>query len=612
MYRYIAFSWNWKDPAKTAEARRLTRRLLSTPDNWQTVLDIPGLRVLHVREPAGACKAYVLPRHAGVVVGKLFDRHVDVGGVPVDPGFDERESNRLIESQGRRLVDRYWGHYVAFLLAPRGHKQYVLRDPTGGLPCYRVEVAGVGVTLSDIEDGVQLGLTSFSVDWSHVAAFFFQHTRLVTRSTGLKEVTQLLAGECAAVEYDGGTTRTSKSFYWDPVRVYEADLIENTDEARLALRDVIRYCVGAWASCYDSIVHELSGGLDSSIVADSLSRVGSPLEVVCLHYFTEMSEGDERPYARAMARSTGFELVESEVRVSERPLKSLLNPSRVVTPAMVGLLPASELMKQHLVAERHAGAVFTGQGGDQVFLETRGELIAAEYAHRHGMRSPLFRIVREANRLSHQSLWQVWKSVVRYGLFRRSFDPYSVYRDVPSVLGERARALLNPRAYTHPWIESAHDLPAAKMEHVLNVVDCQPFYQESCPSAEQIHPLISQPIIEQSLQVPAYVLAHGSRARGLFREAFATDLPAEITRRRSKGATTSYFTRLLMDNAAFLREFLLDGAMVSADMLDRSKLERLLSERELMLGEGQRSILCSLTAEHWMDSWADARLRTAA
>lgn len=29
MYRYIAFSWNVKDPAKTAVAQRLTRLLLS-------------------------------------------------------------------------------------------------------------------------------------------------------------------------------------------------------------------------------------------------------------------------------------------------------------------------------------------------------------------------------------------------------------------------------------------------------------------------------------------------------------------------------------------------------------------------------------------------------
>lgn len=611
MYRYIAFSWNCEDLAGTAEAQRLARRLLSTSDDWQTVLDIPGLRVLHLRQPAGACKAYVLQRRAGVVVGRLFDRHVDVGGIPADPSFDEKESERLIETQGHHLVDRYWGHYVAFLEAPCGRKRYVLRDPTGGLPCYLVETAGVDVILSDIEDGVRLGVTSFSVDWGHVAAFF-QHPRLVTRSTGLKEVTQLLAGECATIEYDDGTTSTRKSFYWSPVSAYEADIIENPDDARSALRDVVRYCVGAWASCYDSVVHELSGGLDSSVVADSLSRVSSPLDVVCLHYFTEMSEGDERPYARAMAKSTGFELVESEVRVAERPLKSLLSPSRVVTPAMVGLLPASELAKRDLVAKRHAGAIFTGQGGDQIFLETRGELIAAEYAFRHGMGSQLLRVVKEANRLSHRSLWWMWRTVVRYGLLSREFDPYVAYRDVPAVLSERARTLLDLQAYTHPWLESARHLPAAKIEHVLNIVDCQPFYQESCPSAEQIHPLISQPIIEQSLQIPTYVLAHGSRARGLIREAFAADLPARIVQRRSKGATTSYFTRLLMENAAFLREFLLDGAMVSAGMLDRSELEKRLSERELMLGEGQRSILCSLTAEHWLGSWAEAKLQTAA
>lgn len=611
MYRYTAFSWNAKDPAKTAAAQRLTRLLLSSSPDWQGVLDVPGLRVFHAPQAGGACHAYVLKRDGGVVLGKLFESGLEENSIPSDPSFDEKESERLIESRGRHLVERYWGHYVAFLRAPDGQVRYVLRDPTGGLQCYLTGAAGVDVMLSDMEDCVRLKLKPFAVDWDHVAAYFLQD-RLVTRTTGFKEVTQLYAGECAAIEDDAVASRMTRSFYWDPADVYEANLIEDPDVARAALRGVIRHCVDAWASSYGSIVHELSGGLDSSIVAACLAEASARPDVLCFHYFTEISEGDERPYARAAAHSAGFELIESEARVSERTLESLLDRSRLATPAMLGFIPAPELLKQRLASERHAGAIFSGQGGDHLFQQEGTELIAAEYAHRHGVRPRLLRVVKDTGRLTAKSIWSVWGAVARYGLFGRTVDPYAFHFKPPSILSEEARASLSPQAYTHPWVRNANGLPSSKIRQVFNVIDCQPFYRMPCRNAELVHPLISQPVIERCLQIPTYVLAHRGRSRGLVREAFEGDVPAKIIHRRSKGGTTSYFSRILVENAVFLRERLLDGALVNEGILDRRELEKLLSERNLIRGEELSSIMTGVRAEAWLSNWADTRQRTAA
>ena len=607
MYRFVAFSWNSTDLARTAAARRLGRLLLSTSPNWQSVFDTPGLRVFHAPQAGGACHAYLLKRNAGVVLGKLFGGDPDEDRIPCDPAFDDKESNLLVQSQGRRLVERYWGHYVAFLRAADGERRFILRDPTGGLPCFLIKAAGVDVILSDMEDCVGLKLTPFSVDWDHLTAFFV-HSRLITRSTGFKEVTQLYAGECAAIADDGQLTR---SFYWNPVDVYEADTIEEPAVARAALRGIIRHCVNAWASCYDSIVHELSGGLDSSIVAACLAKASARTNVLCFHYFTEMSEGDERAYARAAAHGAGCELIESEARVSETTLESQLDPSRLATPAVLGFLPASELLKQRLVSERHAGAIFTGQGGDHLFQQEKNKHIAAEYAHRHGLQPQLFGVVADTSRLTSQSIWAIFSAAVSYGLLRRSFDPHTIFR-APSILTEDARASVSTHAYTHPWVENASRLPASKISQVLDVVDCQPFYLRPCPNAEQIHPLISQPIIERCLQIPTYLLAHRGRTRGLVREAFEADVPTEIINRQSKGGTSSYFNRLLVANAPFLRESLLDGVLVRQGVLDRRELEKQLSERELILGNELHSILNAARAEKWLSTWADVRQRTAA
>ena len=611
MYRYTAFSWNAKDPARTAAAQRLTRLLLSSSHDWQGVLDVPGLRVFHAPHAGGACHAYVLKRDGGVVLGKLFESGLEENSIPSDPSFDEKESERLIESRGRRLVERYWGHYVAFLRASDGRVRYVLRDPTGGLQCYLTQAAGVDVILSDMEDCVRLKLTPFAVDWDHVTAYFL-HSRLVTRTTGFKEVTQLYAGECVAIADDARANDVSRSFYWDPAEVVEADTIEDPDVARTALRGVIRHCVNAWASSYDSIVHELSGGLDSSIVAACLAEGSAAPDVLCTHYFTEMPEGDERSYARIVAQSTGFELIESLARVSERPLDSLLDRSRLSSPSMLGLIPAPELLKQRLVGERHAGAVFSGRGGDQLLQHTATDLIAAEYAHRHGLRPQLFRIVKDISRMTAKPIWSVWRAVARYGIFGQTVDLYAIHFEPPAILSEEARASLTPEAYVHPWVRSAHRLPACKIWQVFDVIDCEPFYRVSCPNSELVHPLISQPLIESCLQIPSYVLAHRGKSRGLVREAFEGDVPAKIVHRRSKGGTTNYFSRILVENAAFLRERLLDGSLVNEGILDRRELERLLTDRNLIRGEELMSITVGLRAEAWLGNWEDTRHRTAA
>lgn len=602
MYRYAVFSWDAADPRRTAVVEKLVGKLRSISTEWQDVLSAPGLRVFHAPQPDGAYRAYVLDGDRGVVLGKLFERGPEWNDVPLDPVLDRAESTRLIESRGQRLVEHYWGHYVAVLSVGR-QQRCLLRDPSGGLQCYLTKSAGVDVALSDTEDCGTLGLTPFSVDWDHLIAFFHDN-RLVTRTTGLREVAQLHAGECVTLN---GDEPPSYRFYWHPAAVCATAAIEDPDRALADLRAVVRHCVGAWAASYDRVLHQLSGGLDSSVVAASIAAASVRPEVVCVHYFTEMSEGDERRYARTVAENAGLELVESEIRVADRPLRALLSPARCATPAALGLVPASELLKRRLVSERRAGAVFSGQGGDQLFQEARSKLIAAEYVHRHGLGRHLLQRLVETSRLTHESFWSVAMAAFRHGLLRRPVDSYAQRIDAPTVLSQSARASWSPQAVAHPWLEDARRLPAAKAEQIMEVVDCQPFQRMPCHYAEQVHPLISQPIVELVLRIPTYLLAYGGRPRGLIRRAFADDVPATVLERKTKGETTGYFNRILVENAGFLRELLLDGALAREGLLDRRELEKLLSERELILGNGRRAIVDSVMAEAWLGNWSDLR-----
>lgn len=611
MYRYLVLSWNFEDPGQVAEVQRLTRLLHSRSPDLKEVLDVPGLRVFHAVQPYGAFRAYLLKGDQGVVLGKLFRNNAaETQSAPTVDDFHDAESERLIESRGRRLIDCYWGCYVAFLRTADGRVRYVLRDPTGGLQCHLIKSAGVDVVLSDIRDCVGLNLPAFSIDWEHVVAFL-ERVRLVTRTTGFKEVAQLYAGECLAIEYQDAVASVSRSFYWHPVSIFETRRIEDLEEARRTLRTAVRHCVHAWTSSYDNIVHELSGGLDSSIVAACMADAKADAEVLCFNYYTEITEGDERSYARAVAQSTGFEFLESEARVSDTKLEALFDRTRVSTPAMLGAVSSTELLRQSILRERHAGAVFSGRGGDHLFQEGRTPLIAADYARSHRIRPHLFRVVKDVSRLTGKSIWSVWSSVVRHGLLGQAFDVYSLL-EFRSLLNDDAREIALPSAYTHPWVTEAQELPPAKILQIFHVVDCQAFFGRPCQNAEKVHPLISQPIIERCLQIPTYILSHGGRSRRLVREAFEKDVPAKVIQRQLKGGTTSHFTRMFTGQSGYLREILLDGVLVGEGVLDRHKLETALSERELIRAGGLLPIVCALAAETWLSTWADVRQRTAA
>lgn len=614
MYRFIALAWNDEDLPRTAAAQRLAQRIRSTTSDWQSVLDLPGLRVFHARGPGSARRAYPLAGSAGVVLGTLFD---DSFG-RADPEFDETETGRLLASEGRHLIERYWGHYVAFLSKADSGRRFVLRDPTGGLPCYVTRSGGVDVFLSDMEDYARLELAPFTADREHLSAFFL-YSELATRRTGIEGVTQLYPGECAAIdpvhgESDNGGANSGidYSFYWNPVDVAAESGPDDADEARAVLGSTIRRSVGAWASGYGRIMQEISGGLDSSIVGACVAAARPQPEILGFHVFGQTAEGDDRAYARAAAARTGIDLVEAECRSSATALEDQLDPLRVASPSVLGFLPESERLRRRLARSRRADAVFTGQGGDHLFQQAGGELIPAEYLERRGLRPALAGVVADACRMTQLPVWSVLAATFSYGLLRRRFDPYEVYAEPPSILSADARLALDGQAWAHPWVEGAGRLPAVKTRQVFNVVDSQTFHLRPCPYAERVHPLLSQPIIECSLRMPGYVLAHRGKSRGLVREAFAADLPEKIVQRFSKGSATSYFNRMLYDNAAFLREFLLDGALVREGILDRRVLEASLSEAALVVGDNLLSLLDAVRAEAWFHAWTGEQRREAA
>lgn len=605
MQHYIGFSWNYKIAEHTTLAKKLVGRLKTTLPGWKCAIASDGLQVLHAGARSRSSQVYLLDQNAGVVLGCVFNRSLSVDRFDArcdsdDTTFDVGETQKIRQSKGRHLTNHYWGRYVAILRGDDDVRIRIIRDPTGAMPCFATKFRDIDIVCSHIEDCAALDLIKCTINWDHIAAYqWFQN--VVTKETGLDSVRQVLAGECLEIRDD--SRHTSAAFYWSPDRICDAGLVEDREQALRKLRDVIQYCVDAWSSQYCTILHELSGGLDSAVVLACLSESLGKTNVVCENYYTQSAQGDERTFARIAAESAGVELIETLLSPPSQTPDRIFDQTKVATPKLMRLITAVEPIREHIVSERGIEAVFSGQGGDHFFESIKTPLIAAEYGWRHGLRPEILRVIADTSRFTRSPLWSVIAAVIRFGLSHRYEDPYDRLRPPPLVSAAVADAM-GPNSIRHPWIDSAKHLPGSKLLQIFNIIDSQNFYRTPCRHSDTVHPLISQPIIELCLQIPSYVLTYDGIDRALVRDAFTGLVPQEITGRTLKGGTTNIFNRLLVGNLPFIREYLLGGLLVGEGVLDHAKTEASLTEEKLICEPYLLiPVLSAFRAEAWLRTW---------
>ncbi len=219
MFRYIALIWHDDDAAPRETACRLIDRHSSHTSGWQVALRNKGTFCGVRRQQSRITEPHDLHAGAGVVLGKLFERLGNSPSTAAPMSLGESRTRAIIESRGRHLVEGYWGRYVAFLHDAAARTTRVLRDPSGGLPCLiTIRFGGVRLYFSAMSDLAVLGAGPFDVNWGYLTAWLCV-MRAQTHATGLREVSQVLSGECVELHDDVATS----TFYWEPLRDRELE-----------------------------------------------------------------------------------------------------------------------------------------------------------------------------------------------------------------------------------------------------------------------------------------------------------------------------------------------------------------------------------------------------
>jgi len=259
-----------------------------------------------------------------------------------------------------------------------------------------------------------------------------------------------------------------------------------------------------------------------------------------------------------------------------------------------------------IAAEATAPVLWTGQGGDHIFLQTADSSSAGDYLANRGLRRGFVAALHDAARLSRQPYWSVLKSAFTRKRFAR--PPSATPLRTPYFLAPGALPA-NPDAYVaHPWTIPGTDVPGGKLLQIGLLAEVINRHRPipRLERAPQHHPLLSQPLMELCLQIPTYLLIKGGRERALARNAFAAHVPTEIMRRRDKGSIVAQTTQMLRRDERFVRDLLLDGVLAAGRIIDPDALKPYIVHGQPFREEHLLPLLACIAAEVWARTCAES------
>lgn len=615
MFRYVALAWNVQSESQCAAARLLADRLQTRPEQWGQAGDKKSLCVLHKTLRHGSLRACPLPQDSGVLLGAAFHRNQTFDDpTPATRFIPTREqSEHIIASRGRWLIEHVWGNYVALMRDPITRQAWVAKDPCGDLPCFITSFRGVHVVFAHIRDLLATGLFEFTVNSRYLANRVLHGG--VLEDDALNEVHRVYRGEC--IDLGDQPRPGARTFHWHPLRFVGAnEAIEDATHAARAMRATVRSCTHTLLREHQSVLLRLSGGLDSSIIAGCLGDAPEQPTLCAYTYYTPGGRSDARPWARLAATRSGLKHEEHAVTAESVALQLVLDAPALVEPtAVMGYIYRSTLERQ-IARDHRATAVFNGDGGDSGFCGDTFAYAASEHLRRRGLTLQAWRLATKVASLTEESTWTVMlKSLRRWRRGAGMEHQMKLLLPGSRLLSDELRAgYSHATHFPHPWLSDLHPIPWALVRRLGALLAPPDPYNiaKGARAPEVIAPLYSQPATELFLRIPLDVHFQDGRERGLARNAFAGDVPQEILRRTWKDRAPGFLDELVQRHRKFLRELLLDGVLVHDGLLDRAAVDDALSDRIstslAFPGELLRHLEVEVWARHWHRSAGAARV----
>lgn len=515
-----------------------------------------------------------------LAIGEVILIGETVGGAATVDGRVDNIDDACVD-----LTRKVWGRYVAVFLTPNGRLSGVFRDPSGAIDCAVSRRGSAWLIASDTPDWLVDGHEHSGLSWGAVANVLRDPITLSTADLlqGWKTVYP------GALHLPDGRSRT----VWSPVQATRRSTSMTTDD----LRETVDAAVAGLTRQRSSLLVEVSGGLDSAIMAASLRASEFDGKVLWLNTHGPYPESDERAYATAVAEALGVQLTILSRSARDLAKGLTLEHPRSFRPSLNRLDAAYDALQADLCEAHGVEGVLTGKGGDVAFLQTASSSILADELRDRGWAALLGRTAPVLARRMRRSAWRNMRAAIVSARRPREYSP-------------SANALLHPdipgaQIPPHPWLVDMDGVGPGKRQQIVGFASNLGLHSPSRRSerADLLHPALSQPVMEAVLATPSYALTKGGHDRLLARDAFADRLPQALVHRRSKAELGGYYGRVVAANIDRLRPHLLEGHLARQGLIDRDQVEAALQVEHLIWQGGYLELMMLALVESWAKAW---------
>ncbi len=355
----------------------------------------------------------------------------------------------------------------------------------------------------------------------------------------------------------------------------------------------------------------LSGGIDSSLVALFLARLGGSSVPTFTARFTDAAF-DESAFGAETARRLGIR--NTVLTITPESIRELIPsvPGYLDEPmADFSFLPSLAIAR---AARQQVSVVLTGDGGDEPFAGYRGIWLARLF-ERYGAPVPhsLRAAVASAHRLVPRRCWALRRTLFRM----RSADLAAFYAYHTNIQELGSDHVLGPRGgATRPEAAAAafirRQTPLAPIEACLLYDTLHPLVDAILTKVDRAtmafglearSPLLDKRVLELAFRVPFALKLKGRTTKYLLRRLLGRHLPPELVERPKQGFMPPLGAWLRNELRPMLCDLLAPARVARRGMFSASGVRTLVRQHQAGVADHTHSLWALLSLEMWMEHY---------
>lgn len=511
---------------------------------------------------------------------------------------------------GDTLFEKLNGMFAIAIWDAKRSRLVLARDRLGKKPLYWTEHQGAIWFASELKALLKTGTVSKELDLVSLGAYF-RSDAIPTPRTIFQGIHKI--EPASAMAWEQGKLVKTWSF-WKPdtmkIPTHPQQVVDDLRE-RLDLAVKERLVSDVPLGLF------LSGGIDSSVIAESAARQSSSRLNAFTIGFDDPSH-DERPAAREVAKALGIELHE-ETLTPESALGMLDEAVQLLDEPLAD--PA--ILPQLLLARftrKHVTVALTGDGGDELLLGYQ-HIPAHQWANRlphipralsHGLNvipagngyfSAGFKAQRLARGLSERTPWS--RDMAWRGSWTRS--------DLSSMLRPDIRAAVDPDFADKQFANRASEMRDASfwkqwswgylrtylMDDVLVKVDRATMWF----SLEARSPLLDPRVVSYLLSVSDDLKLGSWKKKRLLKELVKGRIPDEILNRPKHGFAIPTAEWLRGPLADRLAEVSATDYLQNQGLFEPKFIQRVIEEHRVGRQDRRKELWAFLMFQLWYRAW---------